>query len=276
MTSDVTLIIVSYNSSAVILKNWKAFLDNTERRVIIVDNASSDRSGELLSQTFSHVDVVKLGQNVGYGRAANEGFALCQGRFALLLNPDLVISEEVVSQLASLALKGTGNTAIWAPVINESDRSIATPQSVEAVSGAAMLFDLEKMKSVGFFDDHIFLYSEESDLCYRTRRAGYRIALCPSVYLEHFGDSSSGKNPSLAFMKSWHFGWSRCYFYHKHGLGKGKHSPRSMYRNYRLKSYLSLSSMSRHDYRGKAEGVKAFMEGKGAFRIDGTPQKSQV
>ncbi len=276
MTSDVTIIIVSYNSAAVILKNWKTFLDNTQLKVIIVDNSSPDQSGELLSQTFPHVNVLRLGQNFGYGRAANEGFALCQGCFALLLNPDLVISEEVVWQLTSLAEKDFGNTAIWAPVTNESDYSNETPRAVAAVSGAAMLFDLEKMKNVGFFDDNIFLYSEESDLCCRTRRAGYEIMLCPSVYLKHFGDSSSGKDLSLTFMKSWHFGWSRCYFYHKHGLDEGKHSVRSMYRNYRLKSYLSLSFMSRIDYRGKAEGVRAFMEGKGAFRHDGTPQKNQV
>lgn len=276
MTSDVTIIIVSYNSAGVILKNWKTFLDTTERKVIIVDNSSSDRSGELLSQTFPHVNVLQLGQNLGYGRAANEGFALCHGHFALLLNPDLVISEEVVSQLTSFAEKDTGNTAIWAPVTNESECSNKTPRAVDAVSGAAMLFDLDKMKNIGFFDDHIFLYSEESDLCCRTRRAGYEIALCPSVYLEHFGDGSSGKDLSLTFMKSWHFGWSRCYFYHKYGLDKGKHSARSMYRNYRLKSFLSLGSTSRIDYRGKAEGVRAFMEGQGAFRSDGTPQKSQV
>lgn len=276
MNSDMTIIIVSYNSASVIIENWKKFLDITKATVIIVDNASSDGSDQLLSQLFPHVRVVKLEQNIGYGRAANEGFSLCESRFALLLNPDLVVSEDAVFQLFSLALKDSDNTAIWAPVINESDCSSQPPQSVEAVSGAAMLFDFPKIKNVGLFDDKIFLYSEESDLCYRTRQAGYSIKLCPRVYLKHFGDGSSGHDSSLALMKSWHFGWSRCYFYHKHGLDKGKRSAVSMYRNYKLKSYLNLNSMSRFDYRGKAAGVKAFLQGKGAFRSDGTPQKLQL
>jgi N-acetylglucosaminyl-diphospho-decaprenol L-rhamnosyltransferase len=276
MTPDIIIITVSYNSTAVILENWKSFLDNTQLQVIVVDNASSDSSEQLLLQAFPDISVVQLEQNIGYGRAANEGLTGCHCRFALLLNPDLVVSEQAISQLLSIALKDNDNTAIWAPAINESDHSGVTPQLTDAVPGAAMLFDLQKMNNVGLFDDNIFLYSEESDLCYRTRQAGYGIKLCPSVYFQHFGDSSSGNDLSLTFMKSWHFGWSRCYFYRKHGLDKGKNSARSMYRNYKLKSYLSSNTMSRLDYKGKAEGVKAFLKGEGAFKKNGTPQKFKL
>lgn len=276
MISDITIISVSFNSATVILDNWKDFLNTTQLQVFIIDNASSDQSDQVLSNAFPNLNVKRLGQNVGYGRAANEGIRLCKSRFALLLNPDLVVSEDVISQLFSLALADEDDTAIWAPAISEASYLCIKPQSTEAVSGAAMLFDLQKMKNVGFFDEKIFLYSEESDLCYRTRQAGYGIKLCPSVYLQHFGDSSSGENLALTFMKSWHFGWSRCYFYHKHALDFGKQDPLRMYRNYKLKSYLSWNKMSRLDYKAKSEGVKAFMEGEKAFRSDEVPQKFQI
>lgn len=274
MTTDLTIISVSYNSGSVFLANWKEFLDSTRLNVIIVDNASPDDSGHHLAKAFPSKNIVQLENNIGYGRAANEGLKLCKDRFALLLNPDLTISEEKVLQLLSLAMEDQDNTAIWAPAINENDFSGSRPVPTKAVSGAAMLFDLHKMEDVGFFDESIFLYSEETDLCYRTRQKGYAIKLCPEVYIDHLGDSSSGSHESLIFMKSYHFGWSRCYYLHKHSLYSEKSNPHRMYRQYRLKSYISLRKENRLRYKGQAAGVKAFLGGQGAFREDGTPQAS--
>jgi len=276
MSTELTIISVSYNSAALFLSNWKEFLETTRFEVVIVDNASSDGSGRDLFQAFPNHHILQLENNIGYGRAANEGLKLCESRFVLLLNPDLIISKEKVSQLLSLALEDRDNTAIWAPVLNRDAVVSSQPISTEAVSGAAMLFDLHKMKYVGFFDENIFLYSEETDLCFRTRQKGYVIKLCPELFFDHLGDSSSGGNQSLTFMKSYHFGWSRCYYLKKHCLYSDKYNPRRMYRNYRLKSYISLSSENRLRYKGQAAGVKAFMGGQKAFRIDGSPQESPV
>lgn len=272
MHSDLTIITVSYNSGRVLLSNWKKFLETTGCPVLIIDNASTDDSSRVLSQSFPQHSILKSECNVGYGRAANFGMRHCHSRFALLLNPDLRISEEVVHQLFSTAITDTENTAIWAPATSKSEISCAPPSPIEAVCGAAMLFDLDKIRRVGLFDENIFLYSEETDLCYRTRREGYLIKLCPSIYIEHIGASSSGHHNSLIYMKSWHFGWSRCYYLNKHGLFSRKYNPRRMYLDYTVKSYISLSRDSRLRYRGQAEGVKAFMRGEKAFAIDGKPQ----
>jgi N-acetylglucosaminyl-diphospho-decaprenol L-rhamnosyltransferase len=276
MSTELTIISVSYNSAALFLSNWKEFLENTLFKVIIVDNASSDGSGQSLLQAFPNHHILQLENNIGYGRAANEGLKLCESRFALLLNPDLIISKEKVSQLLSLAIDDQDNTAIWAPVLKRDAVTSSRPVSTEAVSGAAMLFDLHKMAHVGFFDENIFLYSEETDLCYRTRQKGYVIKLCPELLIDHLGDSSSGGNQSLIFMKSYHFGWSRCYYLDKHSLCSDKYNPLRMYRNYRLKAYISLSSENRLRYKGQAAGVKAFMDGQKAFRGDGSPQASPI
>lgn len=276
MATELTIISVSYNSAFLFFSNWKEFLEATRFKVIIVDNASSDGSGNNLAQAFPKHHILKLKNNIGYGRAANEGLKRCQSRFALLLNPDLIILEEKVSQLLSLAIGDQDNTAIWAPVLKRDDVTGSRSVSTEAVSGAAMLFDLHKMEHVGFFDDNIFLYSEETDLCYRTRQQGYVIKLCPEVFIDHLGDSSSGDSKSLIFMKSFHFGWSRCYYLNKHSLYSDKYNPRRMYNNYRLKTYISLSGENRLRYKAQAAGVKAFMEGQKAFREDGSPQASPL
>lgn len=273
MTSEVTIVSVSYNSAAVFLKDWKSFLESTSFEVIFVDNASPDGSGVQLSRSFSRTRVIQLDKNIGYGRAANVGINECRGRLALLVNPDLHITKQAVNSLVDKAADDRDNTAIWAPAVTRRDYSKSSPFAVDAVSGAAMLFDLGKMKRIGLFDENIFLYSEETDLCYRTRSAGYGIKLCPDIFIEHTIDGSSGHHPSLVYMKSWHFGWSRCYYLGKHSLFSKKYNPERMFRNYLIKSCLSLTSLKRLRYRGQAAGVRAYSRGEKAFTADGLPQQ---
>lgn len=273
MTPEVTIVSVSYNSAAVFLKDWKTFLESNRFEVILVDNASPDGSGAQISQSFSHPRLIQLDQNIGYGRAANVGIKECRRRFVLLVNPDLYITKEAVGSLVEAAADNSDNTAIWAPAVTRTDCSNRSPFAVDAVSGAAMLFDLGKMKSIGLFDENIFLYSEETDLCYRTRSAGYAIKLCPDIFIEHTIDGSSGHHPSLVYMKSWHFGWSRCYYLGKHSLFSEKYNPQRMFRNYMIKSCLSLTRLKRLRYRGQAAGVRAYSRGEKAFTPDGLPQQ---
>lgn len=276
MTADVTIISVSYNSSGVFLSGWKNFLDTTSLEVILVDNASPDGSGSVLSQMYPRHSVIQMDRNIGYGRAANVGFENCRSRFGLLLNPDLQISEKTILELYHTAIADLDNTAIWAPAVTKAACTGTQPESIEEVCGAAMLLDLEKMQQVGLFDENIFLYSEESDLCYRTRSRGYAIKLCPNIFIEHAIDGSSGHHPSIVYMKSWHFGWSRCYYLHKHGLYTAKRNPPRMFRNYKLQSFINLNKIKRLRYSGQAAGVKAFMVGEPAFMTNGNPQKSPV
>jgi len=276
MTPDVAIVTISYNSAAVYAKYWKSFLDATSLDVIIVDNASVDGSGRQLSTSFPDQQIIQLDRNIGYGRAANVGLKQCQSSFALLLNPDLYISEEAVASLVDAAISDKDNSAIWAPAVTQKDCSKRSSVTVDAVCGAAMLFDLEKMKSIGLFDENIFLYSEETDLCYRTRSAGYSIKLFPDIFIEHIIDGSSGHHPSLDYMKSWHFGWSRCYYLGKHSLFSPKYNPQRMYRSYKIKSFLSLTSLKRLRYRGQAAGVRAYSRGEKAFTADGLPQQYVV
>jgi len=276
MILDLTIVSVSYNSAEIFLSSWENFLETTKLKVIIVDNASTDNSGKALTRFTPDHQVLQMDRNIGYGRAANAGIMHCRSRYALLLNPDLSISEESIAQLYESAVNDGGNTAIWAPALTSNDCADSPAVAVDTVCGAAMLFDLHKMKQVGLFDENIFLYSEETDLCYRTLSRGYLIKLCPRIFIQHAVDGSSGHQPSLIYMKSWHFGWSRCYFLDKHSLNSAKYNPQRMYRDYKLKSYISLGKIKRLQYKGKGAGVRAFMRGEKAFLPDGNPQMSSM
>ena len=133
-------------------------------RVIIVDNASTDGSADKLVERYPHVEVLNLQQNIGYGRAANIGFDRATTEFALLLNPDVKASLEQIDQLLSHALKCQKDTAVLAPLIGNQAVPLtdAVPETVDWVSGCAMLFNLKMLQQVGFFDERIFLYFEET------------------------------------------------------------------------------------------------------------------
>lgn len=273
MTADLTIITVCYNSKDHYLAGgWQHFLETTDYNVIIVDNGSPDNSGTLLTVRYPCHTVLLLGRNIGYGRAANAGIEQCTTRFALLLNPDLTIDSANIARLLDIALQDKDATAIWAPALSPAGHTDTPPQCVQAVSGAAMLFDLGTIKERPLFDANIFLYSEETDLCHRVRHQDLLIKLCPRVFVDHQIDGSSGHHQALISMKSWHFAWSRCYFLCKHNLATPKRNPKRMYRYYKLKSYISLDPLQRLRYRAQAQGVRDFLRGKKAFTTDGLPQ----
>ncbi len=269
-----TIIIASFNSTEVICRCLAELLDQGKHRVLIVDNASPDGSAASLSARFPSVDVITLGTNRGYGRAANTGLRLTETPYALLLNPDLNVASEQVEKLFHHAQNDTSNTAIWGPATCKEDAADIPPQRVNNVHGSAMLFDVKKIRGVGLFDENIFLFSEETDLCKRTLEAGYSIALCPDVFFDHLLGKSSSAEPKTDYMKWWHFGWSQCYRMTKHEQCTAWENPRRKQITYRLHSLLAFSPSRRRKWRAKSDGATAFIRGEKAFAADDTPKMS--
>lgn len=138
-------------------------------------------------------------------------------------------------------------------------------QYVDKISGCAMLFDLRKVQSVGFFDENIFLFFEENDLCLRIIQAGLRIGLCRQIRIQHLSGKASPMTPQIEYLKNWHYGWSYSCFVDKHGVDAKRQTVRKRYWRYRFKSWLSLRPIKRLHYRAKADGVRAFIRGESAF-----------
>ncbi|MFC1467967.1 glycosyltransferase family 2 protein [Verrucomicrobiota bacterium] len=269
-----TIIIISYNSAGIINQCQKELLLSDRFQIVCVDNASPDGSGNKLRDQFPDVDVISLDKNIGYGRAANVGLRKADTPYALLLNPDLVTSPEDIQQLLEYAENDTSNTAIWGPASLKKDFTGEPPQSVKWVSGCAMLFDVEKIRKVGLFDENIFLFSEETDLCERTIAAGYEIKLCKDIYFDHLVGQASTPNPHVEYMKWWHFGWSQCYRMTKNGHCTWIRNPRRKLLTYRMHSFTSSSPEKRMKWKAKADGASAFIRGDKAFDEQGRPKMS--
>ena len=269
-----TLLIISYNSTEIILRCMTPLIRSNTFKTILIDNASPDGSKDALKKQFPNTEVITLEQNIGYGRASNVGLRKVGTPYALLLNPDLSATPEDIQKLLIHAQNDDSDTAIWGPASLKKDFTGEPPQNVEWVSGCAMLFDMEKLKAIGLFDENIFLFAEETELCERTIKAGYKIKLCRDVYFDHLVGQASTPNPKVEYMKWWHFGWSQCYLMTKHKHSTWYKNPFRKFVNYKIHSFTSSSAYKRMKWGAKADGALAFIQGIKAFDENGIPQKS--
>ncbi|SPD73163.1 putative glycosyl transferase [uncultured Desulfobacterium sp.] len=98
---DVSIVIVSYNTSSVIDECIESIEKETRCsfEIIVVDNASTDDSCEQIAKRHHNVRLIENRQNVGFARANNQGFEVAQGRYFLMLNPDTVILDNAIDKL---------------------------------------------------------------------------------------------------------------------------------------------------------------------------------
>ena len=102
----VSVIIVSYNVKDLLLDSLTALFQRTEIpfEAVVVDNNSKDGSAAAVEAEFPEVKVHRMRKNVGFGRAANAGLEHTSGRFILVLNPDVMVSEGCLGELADFLL----------------------------------------------------------------------------------------------------------------------------------------------------------------------------
>ena len=117
MTPNLTIIITTFNSQHII-GNCLSKLNLSKYPVIVVDNASSDQTVELISQNFPTVKIIKNNQNLGYGRANNIALRQTETEFALILNPDAMIFESEIEKVLQ-AMKENQQISLATPLILE-------------------------------------------------------------------------------------------------------------------------------------------------------------
>lgn len=268
-----TIIIVSYNSAQTLVQCQSELLSSTSFPVVVADNASSDSSAEMLEARFPAIRVMRMEQNIGYGRAANRALAEIKTPYAFLLNPDLQADVASVQAMLDFAVRHSEVASLFAPAVVAKDHQRCGAISREWVIGAAMFFKMADFEKLGFFDENIFLFSEETDLCKRLVTSGHKILLNSDVYIHHLKGQSSTPNPKVEALKNWHRGWSKMYYLKKHGLTTGWLSPRRIFLRYALKSLLASSRTKRRQYAERSAGILACERGEKAFLSCGRAQK---
>jgi N-acetylglucosaminyl-diphospho-decaprenol L-rhamnosyltransferase len=201
--------------------------------VIVVDNASSDGSTEALLSADDAVRLVQTGTNLGYGAAANRGIDMTGSELVLVSNPDVAVHGGALRALVEV-LGADPTIAIVGPRILEADgtrypSARRFPSLVDAaghallgdlvpgnrftrryrlgyvdaeevtdvdwVSGACFLARRRALEELHGFDQSYFMYAEDTDLCWRARRAGWGVRFVPSAVVTHLQGISTARHP---------------------------------------------------------------------------------
>ncbi len=244
---DLSIVIVSFNTKKLLddcLRSVFKSLSHGRVRfeVIVVDNVSTDGTREMLKKEFSKVRTILNKENVGFGRANNQGMKIACGDYVLLLNSDTIVLNDAIATLLAFAREHP--SSFVGPKLLNHDRTPQTscgpffslpvvfgslflkgdtigltrwsPQKtreVDWVSGASLMARRKLFLDELLFDENIFMYMEEIDLLYRARLKGYGTYFYPESLIVHLGGGSSKdkkKGPVLNIYRG------LLYFYQKH------------------------------------------------------------
>ncbi len=233
----VTIVTVTYRSAAA-MEGFLATLPSG-LPLIVVDNASGDGTAERVAAAAPGARLVRNTENRGFGAGCNAGLDRVGTEFALLLNPDATLAPGAVEALLAAA-DAWPDAAIIAPAIRGEDgtpvRSYDAAQQrrrllprrrdaepwpegalcVEFVSGAAMLLrSADRLR----FDESLFLFYEDDEICAAARARGRAVLYVPSAVVTHAGGRSSAPSARIRWRKAFHMALSRQIFRARHGGG---------------------------------------------------------
>jgi N-acetylglucosaminyl-diphospho-decaprenol L-rhamnosyltransferase len=214
--SDLTIIIVTFNSAEIITQ-CLGYLNAAKYNIVVVDNASSDNTVQIVTEQFPQVKLIQSGGNLGYGRANNIGLRQAQTDFALILNPDAFIFEKDIEVSLTL-LKNNPNIALASPAVskfyNVGDENIlpTTKEDYKIsnfIVGGVLFMRLEVFKRIGFFDEEYFMFAEDNEISDRSIKNGYQNVIINVAKAFHSGGGSSTRNLRNTYRRFWHLGWSK-------------------------------------------------------------------
>ncbi len=199
--------------------------------IMVIDNNSQDGTIDTVNKLFPEVIYIKNEKNLGFAKAANKGFFNAKGEYILFLNSDTVVLPGEIKRLINF-MEGDKAIGICAPQLVYEDLSLQrsfayiprlifeivprsflevlfpetykgkksrfeSPQDVESLIGAAFMVRREAFEALNGFDERFFFFLEETDLCARARKMGFRVVFFPEAKIIHL----QGKTISKTWVK---------------------------------------------------------------------------
>ncbi len=257
---QLSVIIVNYNVKNLLrdcLLSVQKAAHSIDTEIIVVDNASSDGSVEMLKAEFKYVNLIANTQNLGFSKANNQGIAQAQGKYILLLNPDTLINKNTFDDCLNFSKQTNNCGGIGVKMLDannqflkESKRGFPTPwaslcrlsflnklfpnsallngyylghlsndenHQVEVLAGAFIWIKKSIIDEIGGLDETYFMYGEDIDFSYRIQQAGYHNYYLGTVTILHYKGESTDKY-SFKYIK---------HFYDAMKIFSKKHYPRT-------------------------------------------------
>lgn len=242
---DVSIIVVNWNTKGLLRDCLTSVYERAgavDYEIIVVDNASTDGSAEMVKSDFRRVILIENPENRGFATANNQGMAVAKGRYVLLLNSDTVVLDNAIANTVCFADTHPQAGVIGCRVLNPDGTVQPTcfmfpsmlnmllsstylyklfPKSrffgrehmtwwdrsdvreVDVVTGCFMLVRQEAIEQAGIMDERFFMYGEETDWCYRFRKNGWKVLFAPVGQIIHFGGQSTSQKPVAMVVQLW-------------------------------------------------------------------------
>lgn len=228
---DVSVVILNWRSREFLDKCLETVIEYTSGvnfELIVIDNASYDGSAFLVRNKYPNALFIQNETNVGFSAGNNLGYEHAKGNVLLFLNPDTLFFCNVIKSLFE-RITSDHNIGVIGPRVLNSDKTFQSSSvqkfptifselfdnrvfaryrawkytrlgrsfiSVDSISGACMMIRREVFEKIGKFSTDYFMYSEDVDLCYKAKLAGYRVEMMNESDIIHFGGGSSGQEDS--------------------------------------------------------------------------------
>ena len=220
--NDITISLVLFKSEKVIFNCLKSI--KKVKKIIIFDNSNDLRLKKAVNKKYPNIKYILSKKNIGYGAAHNKVLKLAKTPYVFVLNPDTILAKNCIKELIKNSNKLSNNFAIISPLTTPpnygyfediiekriSDKNII---DVDYVNGFSMLI---KKSRINYFDDNIFLYLEEIDLCKRLKKKKEKIFIIKSSKIKHLAAKSSNIGFEFEKCRNWHWMWSSVYFKKKY------------------------------------------------------------
>jgi GT2 family glycosyltransferase len=233
---DLSIIVLSYNTKDLLrlcLSSInKAVKANINIQIIVVDNASSDGSAELVKKEFPWVELIESKKNLGFSAGNNLGMSRSEGDYILFLNSDVEIKKNTLTEILEF-MKNNKTVGAVTPKVDlftggmdpDCHRGFPTPwasltyflgfealfpktklfgsyhlgyldlnqvHEMDAGFGTFMIIRKEILDEVGNWDERYFFYGEDLDYFYRIKKSGWKVMFYPNVLALHHKGASSG------------------------------------------------------------------------------------
>ena len=241
-----SIIVLSYNTRALTVNCFKSIGEiyksslGEKIELILSDNASEDKTSEAVESLKLRVKIVKNDKNLGFSKGNNQGVKKAIGRYLFFLNSDTEIKDDGILRMVDFMEKNSKVGILGAKLLNKDGssqksagsfynlfqtllsllglerlglvkKSPKETEKVDWVSGAALMIRADLFRKLRGFDEKIFMYMEDVDLCFRANEIGFKTYFYPNINLIHREHGSS--NRAFAINQIYQ---GLLYFYRKH------------------------------------------------------------
>lgn len=240
---EVSILVVAWNASRFIsgcLASLETATGGLAMEIVVVDNASSDDTAEIIRRDFPGVRLIESKKNLGFAKGNNLGIGFCRGKYLALVNPDVDVLPDCIPNLREFMERNPdvgmagpqlldwdgkpGRSTMKFPTLwNLFCRAVALdrifsksrafggflmsdfhpdkPEDVDVLNGWFWMVRREALEEVGVLDRRLFMYGDDLDWSHRFHQAGWRVVLFPGAQARHYGGGTTGRAPVRFLME---------------------------------------------------------------------------